>query len=120
MPSLSTTSSRLSADQRDVLDAFAVELHQEFFDLAAALLGLFVQRDADLAVGRGHGLGRQAGVFALDVEVADLAEVEQLLVEVGPEAHATAVHVVREVVDFIRPWPTGRRSTPSMNSKSMS
>src|SRR3990167_9004198 len=90
------------ADQRDVLDAFTVELHQEFFDLAAALLGLFVQRDADLAVRRRHGLGRQTGVFALDVEVADLAEVEQLLVEVGPETHAAPVHVVREVVDQVQ------------------
>ena len=79
------------ADQRDVLDAFAVELHQKFFDLAAALLGLFVQRDADLAVRRRHGLGRQTRVFALDVEVADLAEVEQLLVEVGPKPMPAAV-----------------------------
>src|SRR5207249_1124894 len=34
-------------EQRDVLDALAVELHQEFLDLPAALLGLLVQRDAD-------------------------------------------------------------------------
>jgi len=95
------------ADQRDVLYAFAVELHQKFFDLAAALLGFFVQRDADLAVGRRHRLAGQAGVFALDVEVADLAEVEQLLVEVGPEAHAAAVHVVREVVDLVQAMAHG-------------
>ena len=82
-----------------MLDALAVELHQEFLDLAAALGGLLVQRNADQAVRCRHGLGRQAGVFALDVEVADLAEVEQLLVEPGPVFHATAVHVVRQVVD---------------------
>jgi hypothetical protein len=72
--------------QGHVLDALAVELHQELLDLAGALLGFLVQRDADHAVRRGHGLAGQAGVFALDVEVADLAEVEQALVEAAQKA----------------------------------
>ena len=55
------------------------------------------------AVGRGHRLAGEAGVFALDVEVADLAEVEQPLVVLGPERHAAAVHVVRQVVDDLQP-----------------
>ena len=38
-------------------------------------------------------------LLALDVEVADLAEVEQALVEAGPLVHVAAVHVVRQVVD---------------------
>ena len=58
MPSLSTTSSRLSQISAMCWMPSPVELHQKFFDLAAALLGLFVQRDADLAVG---------AVMALDV-----------------------------------------------------
>ena len=87
-----------SHKQRDVLDALAVELHQELLDLAGALGRFLVQRDADAAVRRGQRLGSEAGVLPLDVEVADLAEVEQLLVEVRPERHAAAVDVVREVV----------------------
>ena len=87
----------------------------------AALPGFLVERDADHAVGRGHRLGGQAGVFALDVEVADLAEVEQLLVEAGPVRHAAAVDVVRQVVDRASGrGPCGWRSTPGRNSKSMS
>ena len=82
-----------------MLDAFAVELHQILFDLAAALARLFVQRDADLAVGCGQRLRREAGVFTLDVEEPDFAEVEQALVKISPEGHATAVHVVCQVVD---------------------
>ena len=85
-----------------MLDALAVELHQELFDLPGALGGFLVERDADHAVRRGHGLGGQPGVLALDVEVADLAEVEQLLVEVRPVGHAAAVHVVGEVVDDLQ------------------
>jgi hypothetical protein len=37
--------------------------------------------------GAGHRLGEQAGDLPLDVEVADLAEVEEPLVEVGPMRH---------------------------------
>ena len=85
-------------EQCHVLDALAVEPHQELFDLPRALGRFLVQRDADLAVGRGHRLAGEAGVFALDVEVADLAEVEQLLVVLRPERHAPAVDVVREMV----------------------
>jgi hypothetical protein len=62
--------------ERDVLDALALVLAQELLDLALVVLAL-VQRDADLAAGAGHRLGEQAGLLALDVEVADLAEVEE-------------------------------------------
>ncbi|MCY1451932.1 hypothetical protein D9M71_688220 [compost metagenome] len=82
-----------------MLDAFAVELHQELFDLASTLRRLLVEWDADHAVRCSHGLGRQASVFALDIEVADFTEVEQFLVEAGPVSHAPAVNVVGEVVD---------------------
>src|SRR5438093_13167 len=35
------------AQQRDVLDAFAIELHQELLDLPGALLRFLVEGDAD-------------------------------------------------------------------------
>ena len=44
---------------------------QELLDLAVLVLAL-VERDADLVVGRGHRPGEQAGLLALDVEIADL------------------------------------------------
>src|SRR5574337_1943034 len=88
------------AAQRDVLDPLAVELHQEFLDLAAAAAArVLVQRDPDQAVGGGHRAAREPGVFALDVEAADLAEVEDALVERAPERHPAVVDVVRQVVD---------------------
>ena len=63
----------------------------------------------------------QAGVFALDVEVADLAEVEEALVEAGPVAPCgRGRRCASGGRSSFRPWPRGWRSTPSMNSKSMS
>src|SRR5207244_967948 len=50
----------------------------------------------------------EAGELAFDVEIADLAEVEEALVELGPFGHAAAVHVVREVVDVCEPGAAGR------------
>ena len=88
----------VGAVQRDVLDALAVVGVEVFLDLRL-VVGGFVDRDADLAARAGHRLGFQARELALDVEVADLAEVEQALVELGPFRHAPAVHVVGEVVD---------------------
>ena len=38
-------------------------------------------------------------MLALDVEVADLAEIEQVFVVLGPVLHAAAVDVVRQVID---------------------
>ncbi len=85
-----------------MLDTLTVELHEEFLDLPSALRRLLVERDADHAVRRGHGLGCQAGVLTLYVEVTDLTEVEQLLVEVGPVSHAAAVNVVGQMVDELQ------------------
>ena len=85
--------------QRDVLDAFAVVRVKVFLDLGA-VVRRFVDRDANAPAGAGHRLGFEAGELALDVEIADLAEIEQPLVELGPFRHAAAVHVVREVIDI--------------------
>ena len=43
----------------------------------------------------------EARQLSLDVEIADLAEVEEALVEAGPFVQATAIDVVRQVVDVI-------------------
>eukprot|EP01092_Planopodium_desertum_P006740 TRINITY_DN27644_c0_g1_i1.p1 TRINITY_DN27644_c0_g1~~TRINITY_DN27644_c0_g1_i1.p1 ORF type:complete len:612 (-),score=250.58 TRINITY_DN27644_c0_g1_i1:79-1914(-) len=82
----------------DVLDALALVRVQVLVDLALRV-GRFVQRNAHDAVRRGHRLGHQAGLQALDVEVADLAEVEQALVVVRPLLHVAEVQVVGQVVD---------------------
>src|SRR5437868_4322418 len=84
--------------KRDVLDALALIFTQELLDLALVVLAL-VQGDADLAARAGHRLGNEAGELALDVEVADFAETEELLIEFRPHDHAAAVHVVGEMVD---------------------
>ena len=85
--------------ERDVLDALAAIVLQEFLDLALVVTAL-VERDADLAARAGHGLRDETGLFALNVEIADLAEVEDALVVVGPLAHVAAMQVVREVVEI--------------------
>ena len=68
-------------------------------DLATAAAALLVEGDADFAIGSSHGLGQQAGMFALDVEEADLAEVEQLLVVLCPVIHPPPVYIVGQVID---------------------
>ncbi len=82
----------------DVLDALAVVLVEVFVDLALRIGG-FVERNAHDAVRRGHGLGHEARLGALDVEVADLAEIEQALVVVRPLLHVAEVQIVGQVVD---------------------
>src|SRR6266542_4511997 len=88
--------------QRDVLDALAAVVDQVFLDLALVVRAL-VDRDPDLAARRGHRLRLEAGELAFDVEIANLAEVEQPLVEARPFLHPAAVNVVREVIDVREP-----------------
>ena len=92
---------QIIADQRDMLDALAVEGAQEFLDLALSALAFLIQGNADLAVGCGQSLRCETGIFALDVEEADLAEVEQGFVIVGPILHPARVNVVGEVIDGV-------------------
>src|SRR5580704_11269195 len=84
--------------ERDVLDALAVIGREVFLDLRL-VVGALVDRDADLAARAGHRLALQSGELALDVEVTDLAEIEEAFVEVGPLRHAPAMDVVRQVID---------------------
>src|SRR5258706_6527629 len=83
----------------DVLDALAAVGVEVLGDLAGLLVAFFVDRDAELAARAGGRLAFHAGDLALDVEVADLPEVEEPLVEIDPFRHPAAMHVVREVVD---------------------
>src|SRR5690606_32485003 len=76
--------------ERQMLDALAAIILDELLDLRMIVLA-FVERDADLAVGRGHRLGEEAGRLPLDVEIADLAEVEDALIIIGPMVHAAAL-----------------------------
>ena len=84
-----------------MLDALAIIGAQIFLDLPAARLAFLVKWNADFAIGRGHRLGRKAGIFALDVEKANFAEVENPFVPIGPMRHPAAVDIVRQMVDFL-------------------
>src|SRR5439155_15452940 len=86
----------------DMLDAFAVIRDQIFLNLAL-VVGALVDGDSNLAAGTRHRLALQSGELGFDVEVADLAEVDQPLVEARPLLHATAMDVVRQVVDGRKP-----------------
>jgi hypothetical protein len=70
-----------------VLDTLALVLLQVLLDLAR-LARVLVDGDADLAIRARHGARVQARKLAGDVEIADLAEVEDAGVEVGPLVHA--------------------------------
>ena len=90
-----------------MLNTLAIIRAEILFDLAAARLAFLVQRNADLAIGRGHGAAGQPGILALDVEKPDFAEVEDALVEFGPMIHPAAVNIVRQVID--QPEPRAHR-----------
>src|SRR5262249_39530437 len=90
----------------DVLDALAAIDVEIFLDLAG-LAGILVDRNPDLAVGAGQRPREQTRCAALDVEEPDLAEVEQLRVEAGPDIHAPAMDVVGEMIDIIEPGAGG-------------
>ena len=63
-----------------VLNAFAFVAMQVFLDLTV-LVGRFINRNADFAIWAGERTREQAGVLPFDVEVPDLAEIEQAFVE---------------------------------------
>src|SRR3546814_14646196 len=62
------------AAERDMLDTLAIIGAQIFLDLALAASALFVERDANLAVGGGNRFRRPSGTFALDVEIEEPAK----------------------------------------------
>src|SRR6185437_13329516 len=83
----------------DVLDAFAAIDVEIFLDLAG-IAGILVDRNPDLAVRAGQRPREQAGSATLDVEIANLAEVEEFFVETRPDVHSPAMDVVGEVIDI--------------------
>ena len=82
-----------------MLNAFAIEFAQEFFDLAAAAFAFFVQRNADLTIRGRQRLRGQPRIFALDIEVADFLKVKELLINISPICHPPAIHIVRQMID---------------------
>src|SRR6202000_1628894 len=91
----------------DVLDAFAAIDVEIFLDLAG-IAGILVDRNPDLAVRAGQRAREQAGSAPFNVEITNLAEVEELFIEAGPDIHPAAMDVVGEVIDIIKPdtrWP---------------
>jgi hypothetical protein len=83
-----------------MLDAFAFVVAEALLD-PTLVAGALVDRDPDLPVGAGHRLGEEAGELALDVEKADLAEIEEARVEVRPHAQIAAAGVVGQMVRVI-------------------
>src|SRR5713101_7955482 len=91
---------RFSAD-RDMLDAFALILPQKFFDLGF-FVGRLVDRNANASAWTRQCPREQAGELALDVEEANLPEVEQFRVEGEPLVHVAALHVVGQVIEIVK------------------
>src|ERR1700761_1734339 len=90
-----------------MLDALAAIDVEIFLDLAG-IAGILVDRNPDLAVRAGQRAREQTGSAAFDVEIPNLAEVEELFIEAGPDIHPAAMNVVGEVIDVIKPdarWP---------------
>src|SRR5690606_26210486 len=82
----------------NVLDALAVVLAQILLDLRLVVLRL-VDRNSNVAARARHGATELAGLLSFDVEVANLAKVEHLLVEARPLVHIAARYVVRQMID---------------------
>src|SRR5215216_3773625 len=92
--------------QRHVLYALALVLLEVLFDLPS-LARVLVDRDPDLPVRARHRAGVQPRELALNVEVADLPEVEEALVKTRPLTQPAAIDVVRQVVEVVQADPGG-------------
>src|SRR5882724_1602225 len=84
--------------KRDMLNPFATIFAQVLFDLRLVVLR-FVDGNLDLAARTRQRATKQSGLLAFDIEIANLAEIEQTLVKRGPVVHPSACDVVREVVN---------------------
>ena len=67
---------QVRAAHGDVLNALALVFVQVFLYLTGFFIAFFIDRDAYLAAGAGHGLALDTGDLAFDIEVAYLAKVE--------------------------------------------
>ena len=84
----------------DMLNALALILMQIFLDLAF-VVGGFVDRYADLAARARQGPREKAGLFSFDVEIADLPEIEEILVEAIPAVHIAAEDIIGQMIKVV-------------------
>src|SRR5690606_17207488 len=90
------------AGKGDMLDAFAVVGAQVLGNLSFPVAASFlVQGDADLAIGRHHYLGVEAGILPGHIELAELAKAKDARVEVLPMRYAPVVDVVSKMIDRV-------------------
>src|SRR5580692_6628750 len=83
-----------------MLNAFALILVQIFLDLTFAVGG-FIQGNPDLSARTGQRAGIKTSHFSGDVEIADLTEVEEILIKLVPAVHGAAKHIVGQVIDIV-------------------
>ena len=83
-----------------VESAICFVIADKLLDLRMFVLAL-VERNPDLVVRCGHGAAEKARRLALDIEIADLAEIEDALIIFGPDIHLPALQVVREVIERV-------------------
>ncbi len=91
----------VAAGHGQMLDAFAMILPDELFNLAVVVLA-FVQRDADRMIRGDHGLTEQTGRLALDVEIFLLLEIEEGAVKFAPDAHLSPADIVGQVIEQVQ------------------
>src|SRR6202011_1339070 len=70
----------------DMLNAFALILVQIFLDLTF-VVGGFIQGNPDLSARAGQRAGIKTSNFSGNIEVADLTEVEEILIKLIPAVH---------------------------------
>ena len=70
---------------------------QKFFDLPAAAFALFVQRNTDFTIWCGERFGGQTRIFTLNIEIADLLEIEELLIEISRENNLTLIMSIHNI-----------------------
>lgn len=69
-----------------MLNALTAERHQILFDLTTALLGLFVQWNANQAIWCSHRTTGQSCVFTFDVKIANFLEIEQFFINFAQQS----------------------------------
>ncbi len=93
------TGNQIVTGKGNVLNALPIIEAQKFLNLTTTPSAFFIQRNANFAIGRGHRARREARIFALNVKIADFAEVKDALIKAGPMVHSAAINIVRQVID---------------------
>src|SRR5690606_9176208 len=85
-----------------MLDAFAVVGALVLGTLSFRAVAPFLHQEvADLAIGRPHHIGVEAGILAGDIELAELAKAKDAPVEVLPMRNSPVVDVVSKMIDRV-------------------